>query len=78
MILGIFWTSEEDKRPPIAKRMDTSAQFSRDQLPRMTWTRDIGLNFPRSHSRGVATPDPWNSLALSNFERFVKVDTKCK
>jgi hypothetical protein len=67
MILDILGRSDEDERPPIAKRMDTSAQFSRYQLPRMTWARDIILNFPRSHSRGVATPDPWNWWALSNF-----------
>ena len=36
MILDIFWIYEEDERPPMAKRMDASAQFSRDQLPRMT------------------------------------------
>jgi hypothetical protein len=75
MILDIFSSSDEDERPPMAKMLDISAQFSRDQLHRMTWTRDIILNFLRSHSREVAaTPDPWNCWALSNFDRFLKED----
>ena len=60
MILDIFKTSEDDERPPMAKRMDTFAQFSRDQQPRMIRNGNIVVNFPRKRVIAVATPDPWN------------------
>ena len=62
MILMTFLMHQEDKTPFIGTQEDREALFSRLQSPWMFRSWANASYFPRSHSRGVATPDPGNSV----------------
>ena len=62
MILMTFLMHQEDKTPFIGTQEDREALFSRLQSPWMFRSWANASYFSRSHSRGVATPDPGNSV----------------